>query len=111
MPDRRVFINGLITVAVLYEAGEAGSMNPAPSLHEHLDALDRLPPPERRRTIREQSGLSLRFIAEELNVTPSAVHAWERGLTPGRTHLYGYVALLERLAARIHRQIDIEQLP
>lgn len=57
-----------------------------------------MPPPERRREIREAAGLSQREIAEAMGVDTSTVHRWESGETlPRGERLRVYLDLLRRL--------------
>ena len=70
------------------------------NLDEILRARRALPEPQRRREIREASGLSLHRIGQEIGVTPAAVALWETGQSmPTPDHLIAYVALLEKLQA------------
>jgi DNA-binding transcriptional regulator YiaG len=59
-----------------------------------------LPPPSVRERIRLDAGLSLRAIAETLDVDPMSVHRWERGLVrPRLDHAIAYRRLLDDLQA------------
>lgn len=50
------------------------------------------------RTIRETAGLSVRVVADELDVHHTTVSRWETGdTTPQRGHALAYLALLEQL--------------
>ncbi len=65
---------------------------------QHARLLCRLPDPTTRRAIRVRAGLSMRNIADDLGVTPTAVRLWElgeRNVSP--EFLERYVALLEDL--------------
>ena len=63
------------------------------------ELLRGLPPPERRRSIRQRAGLSLNDMAGALGVTAQAVHHWERGGRPHASRLASYVELLHRIDA------------
>jgi transcriptional regulator with XRE-family HTH domain len=65
-------------------------------LLDQVRARRRLPPPEERRSIREQAGVSLRDVAEALGVSHTAVRSWECGRIP-REHRASYAQLLEEL--------------
>jgi DNA-binding XRE family transcriptional regulator len=61
-----------------------------------------LPPVAERRRIRIQSGASLRRMGEELGVTATAVHRWEKGIDcPTLENAVRYRLLLDQLAALI----------
>jgi DNA-binding transcriptional regulator YiaG len=62
-------------------------------------ARRRLPPPARRRLVRESAGISQSDLARSLGVNASVVCRWESGArTPGGRHLTSYLEALERLA-------------
>lgn len=57
-----------------------------------------LPPPARRRRIRESAGASLRDLGDELGVAAITVWKWENGeTTPRRDNAIAYRKLLEKL--------------
>jgi DNA-binding transcriptional regulator YiaG len=63
-----------------------------------------LPPPSRRRRLRERAGLSQLAVARALGVTREAVAYWERGhRTPRPASAAAYLELLDRLAAETRR--------
>jgi DNA-binding XRE family transcriptional regulator len=58
----------------------------------------KLPPPSVREQIRIEAGLSLRALADELDVDPMSVHRWEKGFVrPRLEHAIAYRRLLEAL--------------
>lgn len=58
----------------------------------------RLPPPARRRRIREEADVSLRAMAKVLGVTAGALQRWEAGtVTPRRANAVKYGRLLHML--------------
>lgn len=61
----------------------------------------RLPPPARRREIREAANLSRRAIAKELGVSGTTVQWWERddGTNPRPATALAYIDLLELIEA------------
>lgn len=69
-------------------------------LLERARVANRLPPPSRRRQIRERAGATQRELAGALDVTVMALNRWERGLTkPRGRHAAAYARLLEQLEA------------
>jgi DNA-binding transcriptional regulator YiaG len=57
-----------------------------------------LPPPERRRAIREAAGVSMTPVARALGVSVQTVWNWETGRRrPSTEHLQAYVDVLELL--------------
>jgi DNA-binding XRE family transcriptional regulator len=59
-----------------------------------------LPPPAERQRIRLAARVSLRRMAEELDVSHQAVYQWERGeIQPDLEHAADYAQLLAELAA------------
>jgi len=70
---------------------------------EKVRTRRRLPPPNVRRLIRQQAGVSLRDVAEVIGVTQPTVTRWELGLrSPERgPHLDAYLALLDRLMSEV----------
>jgi DNA-binding XRE family transcriptional regulator len=61
-------------------------------------AAGRLPLSATRRTIRIDSGATLRDVATELHVSPMTVLRWEQGKTePRLDHAIAYRALLDQL--------------
>lgn len=56
-----------------------------------------LPPPEERRSIRRQAGLSQADLAAAIGVSPQAVATWEAGTRPRGAHLTRYLAVLREL--------------
>jgi DNA-binding transcriptional regulator YiaG len=62
-------------------------------------ARRRLPPPDRRRQIRERAGLTPEQLAHVLGVSRPSVRRWERGLRePRAMHVEKYLAVLTQLA-------------
>lgn len=60
----------------------------------------RLPPPEVRRVLRRNAGLSQNTVAKEFKVARTTITRWENGIrTPRGEQLEAYVELLERLKA------------
>ena len=58
-----------------------------------------LPPPAERRRIRLESGASLRLMGDELGVSQTAVHNWEKGIdNPSPANAARYRRLLDQLA-------------
>jgi len=88
------------------------TMTTPPSAIQRIRATRGLPPPARRRQIREEAGLSREDIARELRakglrVTEGAVKWWEMepadgGFTPRPGTAVAYKNLLER----IQRELD-----
>ncbi len=73
---------------------------PVGRLEHILATRRRLPPPARRRQLREQCGLSAAELAACMGVSRQAVAQWERGVrTPQGENLDTYVAMLDRLEA------------
>ena len=57
-----------------------------------------LPPPSKRKRIREDSGATLRDMGEALGVAAITVWKWENGdVTPRRENAIAYRRLLEKL--------------
>lgn len=58
----------------------------------------RLPPPQRRRRIREDAGVSLRQGARSLGTDPMTLLRWERGeVNPRTDHAIAYRQFLDAL--------------
>jgi DNA-binding transcriptional regulator YiaG len=69
-------------------------------LIERARVANRLPPPWRRRQIRETARVTQRELAAVLGVTVMALNRWERGLTtPRGRNAAAYALLLEQLEA------------
>ena len=67
-----------------------------------------LPPLAERRRIRIQSGASLRRMGEEIGVTATAVHRWEKGIdNPSLENAVRYRLLLDQLAALIDGDTEV----
>ena len=67
-------------------------------LASEIQSLRKLPPPEIRRAIREQAGLSRERIAVELDVSESSIRRWETGeKRPRHQHAVAYSELLGRI--------------
>lgn len=67
-------------------------------LLDRVHVAKRLPPPWRRRQIREEARVSQYDIAAVLDVSVMSINRWERGLTrPRGAHAAAYLALLEQL--------------
>jgi DNA-binding transcriptional regulator YiaG len=61
-------------------------------------ARRRLPPPDRRRQIRERAGLTPEQLAQIVGVAGPTIRRWERGLRePRAAHVERYLAALTRL--------------
>lgn len=76
---------------------ELASPNAADDLVQRVRAA-RLPHPSIRERIRIDAGLSLRALADELDVDPMSVYRWEKGLVrPRLDHAIAYRELLDRL--------------
>ncbi len=69
----------------------------------------RLPIPADRRAVRELSGISLRRLATELNVTHGSISYYERGGSPGVEIAGRYRELLEEIAEAIGYKLRYEQ--
>lgn len=68
------------------------------SIRQLLANRKSLPPPERRRAIREGAGISLRQMGDALDVTGSCIKKWEEGAAePRPRNLHEYVQLLKDL--------------
>jgi DNA-binding transcriptional regulator YiaG len=52
---------------------------PLGDLTRRVEAYRALPPPGVCRAIREAAGVSMRMLARDLGVSPSALSSWERG--------------------------------
>ena len=64
-----------------------------------------LPPPEERRSIREQSNLTQREFADALNTDPSCISHYEHGRREPRGDMRrAYGALLDRLQREVEGQ-------
>lgn len=81
-------------------------MTNTPSTVAEMSLVDlmrakRLPPPARRREIREAARLSRRAIAKELGVSGTTVQWWERdgGTNPRPATALAYMDLLELIEA------------
>lgn len=76
---------------------DASRGDPGAALVNRLRAAQ-LPPPDERRSIREQAGASLREVASALGVSATAVMRWERGERQiRRVHAIAYRQLLDAL--------------
>jgi DNA-binding transcriptional regulator YiaG len=61
-----------------------------------------LPPPDARRQIRDQAGVSLRAMGVALEVAPMTVLRWERGeARPSGDHAVRYRRLLDELESAV----------
>ena len=67
------------------------------TLSAEVHARVALPPPHRRREIREAAGISQARLAEAVGVTDVSILYWERGGTPRRGNLEAYVEALRML--------------
>lgn len=67
------------------------------SLLENARARRGLPDPDERKRLRVDAGLSLRQVAQALDVSHTAVMFWEAGQMPRGEALLGYIELLDGL--------------
>jgi transcriptional regulator with XRE-family HTH domain len=68
------------------------------ALEAKITARRDLPPPQLRRLLREDLGLSQEDVAQAVGVHRETVSRWERGLCyPRGRHLVDYATLLARL--------------
>ena len=73
-------------------------MDEKSELLERARVASRLPPPWRRRQIRENAQATQREVAAVLGVTVMALNRWERGLAkPRGRNAAAYALLLEQL--------------
>ena len=56
--------------------------------------------PDRLERFKTESGLSWRFLARLLGVSPYRVREWRRGIVPDSTHLFFLLTLADRLGFR-----------
>jgi transcriptional regulator with XRE-family HTH domain len=72
-------------------------------LIEKVRTRRRLPPPEVRRMIRQQAGISLRELAQAIGVTQPTITRWELGLrSPERgPYFNAYLNVLDRLVDEV----------
>lgn len=67
---------------------------------ELVDLRRRLPPPARRRLLRQAHGLSQDVIARQVGVDRATLARWELGeREPRDAHLKVYIRVLDRLAS------------
>jgi DNA-binding transcriptional regulator YiaG len=64
------------------------------------EPVPRLPPPARRRALRELYGVTQTELAAILGVTTRSVSRWESGANPTGPNLFRYSAILTRWAER-----------
>lgn len=58
-----------------------------------------LPPPEQREAIRVAAGLSIRDLADTMEVAPATAHYWETGQrNPNSKHLDRYLSALQAMS-------------
>ena len=65
---------------------------------ERRAARNRLPAAHDRRAIREAAGVTRKVVADQLELTETAVWRWETGVSdPSNRYLFAYLAVLDEL--------------